>query len=348
MPATDFFDHPTERFLCPVETCCRTFKSKTPWTRHLRTAHANLNLHHHEHTIVNLRDVSLFPIQGNRDLRSSSPGVLPAGHSPVQSNADADDFPLPDAPQDYPSPLPSASGSEPPDNRSLPNLDSQFESESFNGSDSNTPDYHPIISGNFHLFLLWCIYNELAIGEPCDQEGNPLLDPEAPPPVPEPRNPDDWTPFESDLAFRLAEFLYKDDQTSAAKTDQFLQLMAASLATHGDTPPFVNHRELYETIDAIPVGGVPWQSFTFTYEGPKPADDPPKWMDAEYVVWYRDPHELFLEMLKNPEFAKSFDAAPLRQYNENGDRQYENFMSGDWAWKQAVRIFLPLYNYSAF
>ena len=49
-------------------------------------------------------------------------------------------------------------------------------------------------------------------------------------------------------------------------------------------------------------------------------------------------------MLKNPDFAKSFDAAPLWQYNENGDRQYENFMSGDWAWKRAVRIFLPLYN----
>jgi len=95
MPATDFFNHPTERFLCPVETCCRTFKSKTPWTRHLRTAHANLNLHHHEHTIVNLWDVSLFPIQGNRDLRSSSPGVLPVDHSPVQSNVDADDFQVP-------------------------------------------------------------------------------------------------------------------------------------------------------------------------------------------------------------------------------------------------------------
>ena len=158
MPATKFFDHPTERFLCLVETCRRAFKSKTPWTRHLCTVYANLDLHHHEHTIVHLPDVSLLPIQGNHELRSSSPGVLPAGHSPVQSNADADHFPLPDAPQDYPSPLPSVSGSEPPDNCSLPNLDSQSKSESFDGSDSNTPDYHPIISGNFNLFL-WHISN---------------------------------------------------------------------------------------------------------------------------------------------------------------------------------------------
>jgi hypothetical protein len=117
--------------------------------------------------------------------------------------------------------------------------------------------------------------------------------------------------------------------------------MATSLAPHGDSPPFLNHNDLYETIDAIPVGGVPWQSFTFTYEGPKP-DNPPKWMDAEYVVWYRDPHQLFLNMLKNRDFAESFDYAPFRQYDKNGDRRYQNFMSGDWAWKQAVRNFLLL------
>jgi len=116
--------------------------------------------------------------------------------------------------------------------------------------------------------------------------------------------------------------------------------MANSLALHGDIPPFLSHDDLYETIDAIPVGGVPWQSFTFTYEGPKPADNPPKWMDAEYVVWYRDPHQLLLNMLKHPEFAESFNYAPLRQYDENGDRQYKNFMSGDWGWKQAVWSFV--------
>ncbi len=115
--------------------------------------------------------------------------------------------------------------------------------------------------------------------------------------------------------------------------------MATPLAPHGDMPPFVNHRDLYKTINAIPVGGVPWQSFTFTYEGPRPMDNPPKWMDAEYVVWYRDLHQLFLNMLKNPAFANSFDYTPLRQYDGNGDRQYENFMSGDWSWKQAVCSF---------
>jgi hypothetical protein len=62
-------------------------------------------------------------------------------------------------------------------------------------------------------------------------------------------------------------------------------------------------------------------------------------MDAEYTVWFRDPHKLFLNMLKNPDFEKSFDYAPYRQYDKKGDRRYEHFMSGDWVWQQAVCIF---------
>jgi hypothetical protein len=53
--------------------------------------------------------------------------------------------------------------------------------------------------------------------------------------------------------------------------------------------PFLTTRS-YKMIDAIPIGGVPWQSSTFTYEGPKRSVDVPKWMEAEYTIWFRDPH----------------------------------------------------------
>jgi hypothetical protein len=108
--------------------------------------------------------------------------------------------------------------------------------------------------------------------------------------------------------------------------------------------PFSDHQDLYDTIDAIPIGGVPWQSHTFNYEGLKPEHDIPKWMTADYTVWYRDPRLLFLNMLENPDFVESFDYAPLREFDNTGSRRYKNFMSGDWAWKQAVRLFLPLHN----
>jgi hypothetical protein len=176
----------------------------------------------------------------------------------------------------------------------------------------------------------------------CNQDGSPILDPvsqqTSPPPIPdcERHDSNDWTPFESHTAFDLAHFFFKEDQTSALKIDRFLGIMAASLEIHGDEPPFRTHRDVYETIDAIPIGGVPWQSLMFTYDGPKPTTDPPKWMGAEYTVWYRDPHQLFLNMLKNPDFENSFDYMPYRQYDEKGNRRYEHFMSGDWAWQQAV------------
>jgi hypothetical protein len=101
--------------------------------------------------------------------------------------------------------------------------------------------------------------------------------------------------------------------------------------------PFSEYRDMYHTIDSIPIGGVPWQSATLSFDGPIP-ENPPSWMSAKYSVWFRDPRLLFKKMLKNPDFKHFFNYAPYRQYDTNGQRCYENFMSGDWAWKQAVSI----------
>jgi Plavaka transposase len=59
-------------------------------------------------------------------------------------------------------------------------------------------------------------------------------------------------------------------------------------------------------------------------------------MESTHEIWYRDPRLLFKGMLENSEFQDFIDYAPLRQYDTDGDRQYENVMSGNWAWKQAV------------
>ena len=111
--------------------------------------------------------------------------------------------------------------------------------------------------------------------------------------------------------------------------------MGTSLEKHNDVPSFSGHQDIYSTIDAIPIGGMPWQSYTFTYDGPKP-QDAPKWMDVEYTIWYWDPHQVFLNMLKNPDFKKSFEYAPYWKYDKKSDRWYKHFMSEDWAWQQAV------------
>jgi len=65
-------------------------------------------------------------------------------------------------------------------------------------------------------------------------------------------------------------------------------------------------------------------------------------MEQTYEVYFRDPHQLFLNMLTNPAFAKDFDYTLMQVFNINGSHRYEHFMSGDWAWKHAVHLLLYL------
>ena len=58
-------------------------------------------------------------------------------------------------------------------------------------------------------------------------------------------------------------------------------------------------------------------------------------MGTKCQIWYRDPRELLHHILTNPEFALGFDYAPHKDF-QGGERQYHNFMSGDWAWEQCV------------
>ena len=46
------------------------------------------------------------------------------------------------------------------------------------------------------------------LGEPCNVDGSPL-DPNSPEPTINIKDPDDWTPYDSHLAFETAEFAYK-------------------------------------------------------------------------------------------------------------------------------------------
>jgi hypothetical protein len=174
------------------------------------------------------------------------------------------------------------------------------------------------------------------LGEPCNADGSPW-DPNSPEPTTNSKDPDDWTPYDSRLAFETAEFVYKRCKMSAGNFDTLCQLWAASLAPYNDAPPFASHLDLCKTIDSTPTGGIPWRSIALSYNGVVP-DDAPPWMQTEFTVWYRDPRMLFKNMLENPEFAEYFDYAPSRRYDIRGDRVHEHFMWSDWAWKQAVRL----------
>ncbi|KAH7930534.1 hypothetical protein BV22DRAFT_1191146 [Leucogyrophana mollusca] len=118
-------------------------------------------------------------------------------------------------------------------------------------------------------------------------------------------------------------------------------LWAATLAKHDEGPPFADHKDLYNIIDSTRVGNVNWQGFTVQYQGERPDEDVPPWMNGEYDVWFRDPHEVVRNMLANPDYATEIDYTPYREYSTADDkRQWKDFMSGDWAWQQADEIAL--------
>ena len=61
-------------------------------------------------------------------------------------------------------------------------------------------------------------------------------------------------------------------------------------------------------------------------------------MKQEYEVYYRDARKVACGMIANPDFKTEIDFAPFRDYDENGQRQFQDLMSGNWAWRQAVCI----------
>ena len=152
------------------------------------------------------------------------------------------------------------------------------------------------------------------------------------------RSADDWSPYQSRVEFELADFLYRRDQMSGGHIDELLSLWAASLVEYSADPPFESHGNLYSTIDATPLGDCPWQSITLHYNGHQPENNVPSWMTSDYDVWFRSLRTLLKNMISNPDFNGEFDVAPLQEHDTAGNHRFQNLMSGNWSWKQAVTV----------
>lgn len=89
------------------------------------------------------------------------------------------------------------------------------------------------------------------------------------------------------------------------------------------------------------IGDAPWKCFSAGYQGKK-APDHPRWQDAKYNVWYRDPATVIKQLFDNPDFNNQFDYAPYIGLNKAGKRTWSDFMSGNSSWKHSVRCFILL------
>ncbi|KAH7917799.1 hypothetical protein BV22DRAFT_1108505 [Leucogyrophana mollusca] len=126
---------------------------------------------------------------------------------------------------------------------------------------------------------------------------------------------------------------------SEGNVDIICDLWAATLAKHNDKPPFADHADLLNVIDSTPLGGVKWQGFSVEYNGERPPENVPPWMNGTYEVWFRDPRLVVHNILASPDFASEIDYAPYREYRSSDNkRQWRDFFSGDWVWQQADAI----------
>ena len=179
------------------------------------------------------------------------------------------------------------------------------------------------------------------LGHICDANSQ-TIDPKSPPPPVSEKSPDDWAPYGDPLRFETAELLFQNAEMSSSNINRLCNLWARSLHTdeapHDHAPPFIDHKDLYDTIDATPLGGVPWESFKLKYSSEQPAVVPP-WMDHSYEFWFRPAYFLVANMLTNPNFDNEIDYVPYQDFSKHYEQRcYENFMSGDWAWIQAVHF----------
>ncbi|KAJ6448828.1 hypothetical protein C8R45DRAFT_1057369 [Mycena sanguinolenta] len=180
---------------------------------------------------------------------------------------------------------------------------------------------------------------ELNTGRPCDQYGT-YLAPDTPPPPNSQLDgqvPGSWAPFEDRTEFDFAYYHFVELQSSAAEITKALDLWAASILQYGNSPPWSNAQELYDTIDAIQHGDAPWKVYQIRYTGPRPPT-PPKWMDETYELCTRNSRTVLLQQLANPDFQDKIDYSPYQQFDADGRRVWSNLMSGDWAWSQADTI----------
>jgi hypothetical protein len=46
----------------------------------------------------------------------------------------------------------------------------------------------------------------------------------------------------------------------------------------------------------------------------------------------------------NADFNGEIDISPFQEYDADNNHRYQNFMSGNWVWKQAVRFHFYLFS----
>lgn len=126
---------------------------------------------------------------------------------------------------------------------------------------------------------------------------------------------------------------------SQGNTDELMELWSLTMQEHNTFGPFENHKDMNKLIDSIQQGDAPWKCFITQVDSNLPADAP-NWQRDQYQIWYRDPDTVISNLLSSPDFCSEFDTCPYVHIGPDGKRRWCDFMSGNYAWTQSVRLSL--------
>ncbi|KAK0499094.1 hypothetical protein EDD18DRAFT_1350527 [Armillaria luteobubalina] len=182
------------------------------------------------------------------------------------------------------------------------------------------------------------VYHPYLTGEKCDQAGAPLATDAPLLPLPAIKNV--WAPFNGEVQFCLANFLFQKVEMSQGDINDLMDLWALNLEKKcGSDALFDNYEALYKAIDEIRVGSAPWKCFR-TIVPEDLSRDAPDWQKQSYQVWFHDPDIVIQNILANWDFANEFDTMPYIHLDaESGEHCWSDFMSGNFSWQHATEIY---------
>ncbi|KAF5362702.1 hypothetical protein D9758_011703 [Tetrapyrgos nigripes] len=189
------------------------------------------------------------------------------------------------------------------------------------------------------------IYHPHLFGQKLDEKGQPLVPDTPAPPIHPTQDPDNlWAPFDGEAEFRLADLLYRKVEMSQGNVDELMDiwsLFGSQCHPEDDdaaSAPFHDYKDLFEDIDRIQAGDAPWKCFQ-TVVDESLGSSAPEWQKTSYQVWYRDPDVVISQILSNPLLIHNFDPCPYIHLDPHGKRRWSDFMSGNFAWQHASKIY---------
>jgi hypothetical protein len=169
-----------------------------------------------------------------------------------------------------------------------------------------------------------------------------------PSPPSEQPGPNPFWPFNNRHDFDWVIHYVQDLAASRRQINQGLDLWLSSTLHPdyaGPPVPWKNAKEMYQAVDAIQQGTIPWKTYEIKYNGPVDANSP-KWKLQTYTLCYRDVVLLMEEQLANPAFKDECNYAPFMELDEMGQPIYSEFFSGEWSWMQCVSFIFTEKNFA--